>query len=226
MPDSGRFPDHAAAGRALAAALVSPGGDAGPEWDPGNVVVLGLPRGGVPVAAPIALALGAPLDILVVRKLGVPDQPELAMGAIAGIEGVIEVIRNERVLRGAAISDEQFALVLAREAIALGEREAQLRPAPPLPVAGHAVVLVDDGLATGSTMRAAVAALRRRSPSRVLVAVPVGAPSTCDGLRVVVDGLVCLRQPHEFRAVGEAYDDFDQTTDDEVRELLATAAAR
>jgi putative phosphoribosyl transferase len=225
MPDSGRFPDRAAAGHALAVALGSLA-DARPGWDRENAVVLGLPRGGVPVAAPVALALDAPLDVLVVRKLGVPDQPELAMGAIAGIEGVVEVIRNERVLRGAAISDEQFALVLAREVLALGERQAQLRPGPPLPITGRSVVLVDDGLATGSTMRAAVAALRRRSPARVLVAVPVGAPTTCDGLRRVVDGLVCLRQPDDFRAVGEAYDDFDQTTDDEVRELLATVAGR
>ncbi|HSP37234.1 MAG TPA: phosphoribosyltransferase family protein [Frankiaceae bacterium] len=222
MPDSGRFPDRAAAGQALAAALSSP--EARRKWDLRDVVVLGLPRGGVPVAAPVALALGAPLDVLVVRKLGVPDQPELAMGAIAGVEGSIEVIRNERVLRRTGISDDGWARVLARETRALGERETRLRIAPPLPVAGRSVVLVDDGLATGSTMRAAVAALRRRSPARVLVAVPIGAPSTCKALDDLVDGLVCLRQPLDFSAVGQAYDDFEQTTDDEVRELLAAAA--
>jgi predicted phosphoribosyltransferase len=225
MPDLETFTDRAAAGQALATVLGS--------WVEGqaaldltDVVVLGLPRGGVPVAAPIALALGAPLDVLVVRKLGVPDQPELAMGAVAGVEGDVEVIRNERVLRGAGISDEQFALVLVRETRVLADREAALRIAPPLPVTGRTVLLVDDGLATGSTMRAAVAALRRRSPSRVVVLVPVGAPSTCEGLRSVVDELLCLWQPQHFHAVGEAYDDFAQTSDGEVRELLATAAAR
>lgn len=209
------FANRREAGRVLADTLASalPNG--------ADVVVLALPRGGVPVAAPVATALNAPLDVLVVRKLGVPGQPELAMGAIAGVAGSVEVVRNERVLTSVGVSDADFEAVLAAETRELEEREARLRSTVPVEVAGRTVVLVDDGLATGSTMRAAVAAVRRRGPERIVVAVPVGAPSTCAWLAEEVDLLVCPRQPTRFRAVGAAYDDFTQTTDDEVRALLA-----
>jgi putative phosphoribosyl transferase len=210
-----RFPDRHAAGRELAAellALLPPNGD---------VVVLALPRGGAPVAVPVAQALHAPLDVLIVRKLGVPAQPELAMGAIAGVGDAVEVVRNERVLAQAAVPDRQFDAVLAEETTALYERQRRYRRGPALIVDGRIVVLVDDGLATGSTMRAAIAALRRRNPAAVVVAVPVGAPSTCRSLGREVDGLVCLRQPSGFRAVGQAYDDFSPTSDQEVRDALA-----
>jgi putative phosphoribosyl transferase len=213
-----RFADRTEAGLALAAELVGVlvGGGA-PLAD---VVVLALPRGGVPVAAPVADALSAPLDVLVVRKLGLPAQPELAMGAIAGVEDTIEVVRNQRVLEMAAVAPEVFDAVLTREVAELREREQRYRPGRPLTVMGRTVVLVDDGLATGSTMLAAVAALRRRSPAAVVAAVPVGAPATCTGLQQQVDRLVCLLRPDDFWAVGQVYDDFAPTAEDEVRRLL------
>lgn len=206
------FVDRAAAGRTLAAALVA-------YRDRPEVIVLGLPRGGVPVAFETASALRAPLDVFMVRKVGVPGHEELAMGAIAS--GGAQV-RNEVVVQELGISAEQFAQAAAREQVELARREARYRdgrPAPPLH--GRTVILIDDGLATGSTMRAAVLAVRQEQPARIVVAVPVAPADTCAALRMVADEVVCLRTPAEFIAVGFWYDDFSQTTDEEVRDLLA-----
>jgi putative phosphoribosyl transferase len=210
-----RFADRREAGEALAALVCDrvPGAD---------TVVLGLPRGGVPVAAPVAAALGAPLDVLVVRKLGVPGQPELAMGAVAGVEGAVEVVHNARVLDALHVHPEDFDRVRGLEVDALQRREDRYRQgAPAVAVEGRTVVLVDDGLATGSTMRAAVAAVRRRHPRRIVVAAPVGARQTVESLAADVDLVLCDQQPPDFRAVGQAYDDFSPTSDDEVQALLS-----
>ena len=188
-----------------------------------DVIVLGLPRGGVPVAYEVALAVDAPLDVFLVRKLGVPGQEELAMGAIAS--GGVRVL-NEEVVRTLGIPDEVVEAVAAREQRELERRHRLYRGKPPAPrVEGRTVILVDDGLATGSTMRAAVAALRRQRPARIVVAVPVGAPQTCEDFRDEADEAVCARTPEPFHAVGAWYEDFSQTTDEEVRELLGRAAA-
>jgi predicted phosphoribosyltransferase len=186
-----------------------------------DVVVLALPRGGVPVGYEVARAVGAPLDVFVVRKLGVPGHEELAMGAIAS--GGVRVL-NEEVLRELPISDADIDAVVAREEAELRRREEEYRDGrPPVDVRGKTVILVDDGLATGSSMRAAVAALRRLGPARVVVAVPVGAPSTCAELGREADEAVCAQEPEPFYAVGLWYDDFSQTSDREVRDLLAQA---
>jgi putative phosphoribosyl transferase len=181
-----------------------------------NTIVLGLPRGGVPVAFEVAAALHAPLDVFIVRKLGVPGHEELAMGAIAS--GGVRVLNDEvanRVPRAA------IDVVTVREEKELARRETAYRGnKPPLDVSGKAVVVVDDGLATGSTMRAAVAALRKMNPQSILVAVPVAAPETCDDFRREGIDVVCLDTPTPFEAVGLWYGDFSQTTDDEVKELL------
>ena len=210
------FADRTDAGRRLADAL---GHLAGVD-----VVVLGLPRGGVPVAAPVAAALHAPLDVLVVRKLGLPWQPELAMGAVAGVGGALEEVRNELVIRHAAVSEEVLDAVRSREVGELQRREQAYRgDRPAVDVRGRTVVVVDDGLATGSTMRAAVAAVRAQAPSAVIVAVPVGSRDTCARLRREVDEVVCVSTPFAFTAVGQAYDDFRATSDDEVRAALSGA---
>jgi putative phosphoribosyl transferase len=207
-----RFADRADAGRRLGEALVG-------RWPGQPVVVLALPRGGVPVAAEVATALGAPLDVLVVRKLGVPWQPELAMGAVAG--GGVRFV-NASVVRQLAVPADQVEAVARRELVELERRERAYRgERPPTEVAGRVVVLVDDGLATGATVRAAVQAVRTARPARVVVAVPVGAPESCRGLREVADEVLCLEEPERFAAVGAWYDDFDQTGDDEVRRLLS-----
>ncbi|MGH9223964.1 MAG: TIGR03086 family metal-binding protein [Acidimicrobiales bacterium] len=183
-----------------------------------DVIVLGLARGGVPVAAEVAAGLGVPLDVLVVRKLGTPGQVELAMGAIAS--GGVRVL-NDTVIAGMGVDPADIERVTAAERAELGRRTALYRgDRVPLDVSGRVVVVVDDGLATGSTMRAAVAALRRMGPSRIVVAVPVGAPVTCAEFRLVADEVVCARQPREFHAVGEWYRDFRPTTDDEIRDVL------
>ncbi len=211
-----RFADRADAGQMLAEAVTKLlAGDDRP------VVVLGLPRGGVPVAAPVAHRLGATLDVVVVRKLGLPWQPELAMGAIAAVGGHEHVVRNEDVVERAAIDEELFGRVLQAERAALAARALDLRGASPhVDLAGRVAVLVDDGLATGATMRAAVAAVRAAGAARVVVAVPVGSPEACALLRAVADDVVCLIAPRTFHAVGQAYRDFGQTSDGTVRELL------
>ena len=205
------FRDRADAGRRLAGMLR----DLAHRDD---LLVLGLPRGGVPVAHEVARALGAPLDVFVVRKLGVPGREELAMGAIAG--GNVRVL-NTDVVRALQIPHEAIERATADEQRELERRERAYRGGrPPLAVRDRTAILVDDGLATGSTMRAAVIALREREPARVVVAVPVGAPEACLAMREVADECVCVHAPAAFRGVGLWYDDFAQTTDDEVRELL------
>ena len=190
--------------------------------DRADVVVLALPRGGVPVAFEVAEALRAPLDVFVVRKLGVPGQEELAMGAIA--TGGVRVT-NEEVLRHLHISGEALEAAAAREARELERREREYRGGRPAPdLRGRTVILVDDGLATGSTMRAAARALRQLGPARVVVAVPVGAPQSCAEFRDEVDEVVCAMTPEPFRGVGQWYDDFAQTSDEEVHELLGRSA--
>lgn len=213
-----RFADRRAAGRALAARLLDDGAaDAG-------AVVLGLPRGGVVVAAEVAAALGAPLDVVLVRKLGLPAQPELAMGAIAAAGDAVETVRTLAVLDREPVTDEAFEDVRRRELSELRRREAAYRTSrPPVPLSGRAVVLVDDGLATGATMRAAVAAVRRQAPASITVAVPVGSPRVCREFAAVVDRVVCLETPASFRAVGQAYRDFAATEDHEVVDALAGA---
>jgi putative phosphoribosyl transferase len=209
-----RYADRGDAGRVLAELLRA-------QHLPTDSVVLALPRGGIPIAAPVADALHGQLDVLVVRKLGLPGQPELAMGAIAGVEDAVEIIRNETVLAAAEVPDDVFERVLNGELAALLEREAGYRQGrPAVAVEGRTAVLVDDGLATGSTMRAAVAAVRRRQPARIVVAVPVGSAAACAGLASAVDLLVCPLQPEHFRAVGQAYFDFEPTTEDEIAQVL------
>ena len=188
-----------------------------------NVIVLGLPRGGVPVAFHVAQALDAPMDVFIVRKLGVPGHEELAMGAIAS--GGVRVL-NRDVLSYVPIPQKTIDAVAAREEEELRRRERSYRGArPPLQLRGRTVVLVDDGLATGSTMRAAIAAVRKMEPQAIVVAVPVAAPQTCDEFRNEVDEMICLRTPDPFQAVGLWYDDFSQTTDQEVHDLLERANA-
>ncbi len=184
-----------------------------------GIVVLALPRGGVPVGHEVARALQAPLDVFVVRKLGVPGQEELAMGAIAS--GGVRVL-NGNVVEGLGISDAAIESVATRELRELERRENLYRGERPAPeIQGRVLILVDDGIATGSTMRAAVMALRQLEPARIVVAAPVVALSTARELRKEVDELVTVMTPASFTAVGQWYEDFSQTTDEEVRELLA-----
>lgn len=207
------FRDRRHAGELLAEALA---GWAGPD-----VIVVGLPRGGIPVAFEVARALKAPLDVFVVRKLGVPFQPELAMGAIAS-GGVL--VRNERVLRLLPDAEMQLETARQREQQALERREELYRGRrQPLETAGRTVIVVDDGVATGATMKAAVQALKAAGAARVIVAVPVGAPDTCRELEQLADEVVCLQSPRLFSAVGQWYEDFGQTTDEEVVALLASS---
>jgi predicted phosphoribosyltransferase len=206
------YRDRRHAGRILATALAPKYG----RRD--DVVVLALPRGGVPVAWEVARALHAPLDVFVVRKLGVPGQEELAMGALAS-GGV--VVLNHDVVEALGIDENTLSRVAADELRELTRRERLYRGGrPPTPVEDKTVILVDDGLATGSSMRAAVQALRQRGPRELVVAVPIAAPSTCKDLAEEVDDILCAATPEPMRAVGLWYEDFSQTTDDEVRELL------
>ena len=210
---STQFSDRRDAGRALAQLLE----EALPARS--ELLVLALPRGGVPVAWEVARALQAPLDVLVVRKLGFPGQEEYAMGAIAS--GGVRVTND-----GAddwPVDQHTLEAVTAREQAELERRERLYRGERPFPaLAGRTVVLVDDGLATGATMRAAVGAVRRHAPARIVVAVPVGARESVAALRAEADEVFCVRQPEHFRAVGLWYQDFDQTSDEEVRRLLGS----
>lgn len=186
-----------------------------------DVVVLGLPRGGVPVAYEVAEALNLPLDVFIVRKLGVPGQPELAMGAIAS--GDIQVM-NDSVVRRAGISDPQIEEVAQQEKEELKEREKAYRGArPEIELQGKTVLLVDDGLATGASMRAAISALREHDPEKIIVAVPTAPPDTCQEFEPEVDQIICLRTPTPFWGVGGSYQSFSQTTNEEVRDLLNRA---
>ena len=211
------FLDRTQAGRVLASALAKYAGRH-------DVIVLALPRGGVPVAYEVACALDAPLDIFLVRKLGVPGHEELALGAIAS--GGICVL-NEDVVHGLGLSNEVIQGVIEKERGELQRREQAFRGNRPPPlVSGQIVILIDDGLATGSTMRAALAALQGRRPAKIIVAVPVGAPETCTAFQQEADEVICARTPEPLWSVGSWYDDFTQTTDEEVCRLLEKAARR
>jgi putative phosphoribosyl transferase len=208
------FKDRADAGRKLAEELPGYGGRT-------DVIVLGLPRGGVPVAFEVAKALKAPLDIFLVRKLGAPGQKELAMGAIA--PGGVRVL-NHDVVQALNISDEMIETIAAEEQQELERREQAYRGDRPKPdVRGRTLILVDDGLATGASMRAAVIALRWQEPAGIIVAVPTAAPETCEALKDEVDEIVCVATPQPFLGIGASYEEFSQMTDEEVRELIEQA---
>lgn len=212
-----RFRDRRAAGQALAASLTA-------YADQADVIVLALPRGGVPVGYEVAMALHLPLDVFLVRKLGVPGHEELAMGAIAS--GGAKVL-NHDVIADMAISEQTLDLVAAAEDAELARREWAYRNGrPALHVAGQGVILVDDGLATGATMRVALISLRQEQPRHLIAAVPVAPAPTCDLLRSLADEVVCLATPEPFYGVGLWYDDFAPTSDGEVRDLLALASER
>ncbi|HJR77194.1 MAG TPA: phosphoribosyltransferase [Nitrospiraceae bacterium] len=209
------FRDRREAGRVLAGMLTE-------YRDLPDVIVLGLPRGGVPVAFEVAVALQAPLDVMIVRKLGVPGHEELAMGAIAS--GGVQII-NDEIVRYAGITAAVVASVAADERMELVRRERTYRgERAPLAVEGRIAILIDDGLATGSTMRAAVTALRAMRPARIVAAVPVAPLDTCTALQADADEVVCAMTPSPFYGVGQWYDDFAQTTDGQVRDLLEKAA--
>jgi putative phosphoribosyl transferase len=212
------FADRDAAGRALGDRLAAELGDSPPE----RLLVLGLPRGGVVVAAAVARRLGAPLDAYLVRKLGLPGQPELAMGAIAS-GGT--VVRNDEVIARAAVAADVLDRVVHAEQAELDRRERAYRgDRPPVPATGRDVIVVDDGLATGATARAALRAVRAAAPARLILAVPVAPRETLAALAAEADSVICLAQPRPFGAVGRYYRDFDPTTDDEVRTLLTDFA--
>ena len=187
-----------------------------------DVIVLGVPRGGVPIAFEVATALGAPLDVFVLRKLGVPEHEELAFGAIGS--GDVRVLDRD-IIEGLQISDLDVELVTAAEKRELERRERIYRGGrPALNVKGMTVILVDDGIATGSSMRAAIGALRQMKPARIVIAIPVAPASTCNRLRTEVDDLICVEMPEPFFGVGQFYDDFSQVSDEEVNELLDRAS--
>jgi putative phosphoribosyl transferase len=209
------FRDRREAGRFLADLLIDYAGR-------DDTIVLALPRGGVPVGYEVARKLGAPLDVFVVRKLGAPGQPEFALGAIAS--GGVRVV-NRDAIQALGIADRLVEEIARREQEELSRRERLYRGNRPAPnLTGKTVILVDDGLATGSTMRSAAAAIKQQSPSRLVVAVPVAARSTCDELAQDVDQVVCAVTPFPFFAVGQWYSDFSETSDDEVRDLLERTA--
>lgn len=209
------FVDRRTAGRQLAVALEHLRG--------ADVVVLGLPRGGIPVAYEVASALQAPLDVVVVRKLGLPGQPELAMGAVG--EGGV-VVLNDQVLELGRVGPQELERVRAREAAEVQQRARRFRGSSGRePLTGRTAVLVDDGIATGATARAACLVVRAQGAARLVVAVPVAPPSAVEQMRSVADEVVCLRSPERFGAVGAFYRDFGQTTDEEVCRLLADARA-
>lgn len=206
-----KFKDRTEAGQVLARSLAA-------YANLPDVVVLALPRGGVPVAFEVAKALNAPLDVFLVRKLGVPGQSELAMGAIAS--GGVRVI-NQDIVRSLSLSDAVIDKVAALEQQELKRREDLYRDGRPNPVLrGHTIIIVDDGLATGATMRAAKEAIHQQQPARIVVAVPISSPETCKDLSSEVDEIICVKTPQPFNSVGLWYEDFPQTTDAEVRDLL------
>jgi len=211
------FSDRRDAGRRLARLLRDYAGE--------KPVVLALPRGGVPVAAPVAIAFGAPLDVVVVRKLGVPGQPELAMGAVVEA-GRPVTIRNEAIIRVAHVSEVEFDEVRAAElAEAQRRRELYVGRGRRLSLKGRAVIVIDDGIATGASMRAAVKAVRKQQPARLVVAVPVAARTSLEALRGEVDDIVCVDVRDDLRAIGVYYDDFEQVSDDEVIAALRSVNA-
>ncbi|MDQ3369512.1 MAG: phosphoribosyltransferase [Myxococcota bacterium] len=215
LPPTRTFRDRRHAGAAIGRALF-------PYVSHPEVIVLGLPRGGVPVAFEIAARLDVALDVLVVRKLGVPGHARVAMGAIAS--GGIRVFDAE-IVEAAGVSSRAFEEVIDRETVELERLEQVWRGArPPAEVHGRTVILVDDGVATGATMLAAISALRTRKPAKIVVAIPVGAPTVCRALRAHVDELVCLVTPEPLPAISLWYEDFYQVGDPEVRELLDQAA--
>jgi predicted phosphoribosyltransferase len=209
-----RFRDRREAGRLLATQL-------GNHANRPDVLILALPRGGVPVAFEVAQALHVPMDVYLVRKLGVPGHEELAMGAVAS--GDVRVL-NDDIVRSLGIPEAMIEAVAARELQELARRARLYRDdRPPVDVHEKTIILVDDGLATGATMMAAVRALRQQKPGRIVVAAPVAATDTCEQLRAFADEVICAATPEPFRAVGLWYDDFSQTTDEEVKQLLAAA---
>jgi predicted phosphoribosyltransferase len=210
------FTDRTDAGRQLAESLAAYTGDP-------SAIVLALPRGGVPVGYEIARRLNAPLDVYIVRKLGVPGHEELAMGALAS-DGTCVV--DEELIESLGVNANALEAVVRREIDELRRREVAYRDARPEPdIRGKTAIVVDDGLATGATMRAAATALRQRDPAAIVAAVPVAAPRTCANLQRVVDRVVCAYTPEPFHAVGLYYANFEQTSDEEVRRLLARAEA-
>jgi predicted phosphoribosyltransferase len=208
-----QFQNRAEAGRLLAAKLEDYAGRDG-------LIVLGLPRGGVPVAFEVARKLRAPLDVFLVRKLGAPGHEELALGAVAS-GGVC--VFNDSLLKSCDIPRRVLDEIIARERKELERRERAYRRDPPPDLRGRTIILVDDGLATGATMRAAARAARELQPARLVAAAPVAARDTAEQLRREADAVVCVHEPEDFSSVGEWYADFEQTTDEEVRELLEKA---
>jgi len=207
------FKNRSDAGRRLAASLAG--------YRQSLPLVLALPRGGVPVAAEVAAALGAPLDLVLVRKIGVPSQPELAMGAVADGANPVTV-RNEAIIRYAGVSEEEFERVRDSELAEIGRRRSHyLGDRAPASVAGRTVIVIDDGIATGATTRTALRALRAQGPKELVLAVPVAAKDTLEELREEADAVVCLETPEWFDAVGAFYSDFRQVTDAEVIDILA-----
>jgi predicted phosphoribosyltransferase len=207
------FLDRADAGRKLARALAS--------YQGRNPVVLALPRGGAPIGAEIAAALAAPLDVVLVRKIGAPDQPELAMGAVVDGDEPITV-RNEEVIHASEVSEREFKSACSRELIEIERRRQRfLGDRARVEIAGRIAIVVDDGVATGATARAALRAIRKRGPKELVLAVPVAASDTIEELRSEVDALICLEAPRRFGAVGSFYADFRQVADEEVRAILA-----
>lgn len=212
------FDDRSEAGLRLAEALKRYRGK--------NVVVLALPRGGVPVAAEVAAFLDAPLDLLLVRKIGVPAQPELAMGAVIDGNSPL-VVRNEDIIRHALVSEKEFDAVCRAELAEIERRRrAYVGDRPPVDVEGKVAIVVDDGIATGATIRAAIRGLRRRKPSSIVLAVPVAPPDTIEALRNEADEVVCLEEPAYFQAIGLYYRDFRQLKDQDVIALMDAARAR